>query len=180
MASTGRPPLRGDEQELFESLAKRLVRSVRRACGAPDAIIEDACAIAWQRLIERQPERTERIFAWLRTVAIREAWRLNRRERITVGFDAVDAGGGGVPVQELLPDELASLEARIDVLEALELLAALPPRQRRLFALQIAGHSYAEICSLTGDSLRTVDRQLRRAHARVRHDGSPEEHRRRR
>ncbi|MCA1700404.1 MAG: sigma-70 region 4 domain-containing protein [Actinobacteria bacterium] len=46
--------------------------------------------------------------------------------------------------------------------------AELPPRQQRLFALQIAGLSYAETASVTGDSVRTVDRQLRRAHASVR------------
>lgn len=30
MASNGRPALRGDEQELFRSLSKRLLRSVGR------------------------------------------------------------------------------------------------------------------------------------------------------
>lgn len=58
---------------------------------APEAIVEDACAFAWQRLIECQPERTERIFAWLRTVAIHEAWRMARRERVAGSLDEPSA-----------------------------------------------------------------------------------------
>ena len=168
MASNGRPALRGDEQELFRSLSKRLLRSVGRAANAPEAIVEEACAFAWLRLIECQPERTERIFAWLRTVAIHEAWRMARRERVAMRLDQRWAGGGGFEVHELVADERASLEARLDALDALELAGTLPPRQRRLFGLQIAGFSYREISELTGDSTRTVDRQLRRAHERVR------------
>ena len=63
MASNGRPALRGDERELFRSFSERLLRSVGRAVNAPEAIVEEACGFAWQRLIECQPERTERIFA---------------------------------------------------------------------------------------------------------------------
>lgn len=166
MASNGREPLRGDERELFRSFAKRLLRSVGHAVNAPEALIEDACAIAWQRLLERQPERTERIFAWLRSVAIHEAWRLARCEGLVARLDAPSVGGH--ELHEVVADERASLETRLEALEALELVAALPPRQRRLFALQIAGLSYSETSTLTGDSLRTVDRQLRRAHAHVR------------
>jgi DNA-directed RNA polymerase specialized sigma24 family protein len=60
------------------------------------------------------------------------------------------------------------LDRRLQARLALAMVAELPPRQRRLFALQIAGLSYAETSAVTGDSVRTVDRQLRRAHARVR------------
>lgn len=151
MASNGRPALRGDEQELFRSLSKRLLRSVGRAVNAPEAIVEEACAFAWQRLIECQPERTERIFAWLRKVAIHEVWRLCRRERVAVRLDepaGPDGDGAGIAVHELIADDRTGLEAKLEAREALERVAA-----------------------LTGDSVRTVDRQLRRAHARVRHGG---------
>jgi RNA polymerase sigma factor (sigma-70 family) len=171
MASNGRPALCGDEQELFRSLSGRLLRSVGRAVSAPEAIVEEACAFAWQRLIECQPERSERIFAWLRKVAIHEAWRMARRERVAVRLDEPAAADGGFEVHEVVADERASLEARLDALEALELVGRLPARKRRLFGLQIAGFSYREISELTGDSLRTVDRQLRRAHGRVRWQG---------
>ena len=43
----------------------------------------------------------------------------------------------------------------------------LPERQRRLIALQAIGCSYAELAALTGDTPRTVDRQLARAKRRL-------------
>src|SRR5215218_9388658 len=142
MASNGRPALRGDEEELFRSLSGRPLRSVGRAVNAPEAIVEEACAFAWQRLIECQPERTERIFAWLRKVAIHEVWRLARRERVAGRLDEPSANGRGLQLHELVSDERASLETRLDALDALALARALPPRQRRLFGLQIAGFSF--------------------------------------
>lgn len=42
---------------------------------APDALIEDACSTAWEQFMRYQRERGEKLFGWLRTVAIREAWR---------------------------------------------------------------------------------------------------------
>jgi DNA-directed RNA polymerase specialized sigma24 family protein len=43
----------------------------------------------------------------------------------------------------------------------------LPERQRRLIVLQALGCSYAELATLTGDTPRTVDRQLARAKRRL-------------
>lgn len=167
MASNGHPPLRGDEQGLFVNLSRRLVRSVGRAVSAPETVVEEACAFAWQRLVECQPRRSERIFAWLRTVAIREAWRLARRERVCLRLDE-PAREGAMALHELIADRRSSLDVRLEAVAALELVASLPPRQRRLLSLQLAGFSYAETASITGDSLRTVDRQLQRAHRRMR------------
>lgn len=48
------------------------------------------------------------------------------------------------------------------------MLAALSARQRRLLALQGLGFSYEEISALTGDSRRTVERQLQRGRAALR------------
>lgn len=110
MASDGPPALRGDEHELFRSFNERLLRSVRRSVNAPEVIIEEGCGFAWQRLIECQPERTERIFGWLRTVAIREAWRLARRERVAVRLDEPAASDTGLMAHELLADERGSLK----------------------------------------------------------------------
>ena len=76
--------LRGDEAALYERYARRLKRSVARALGADRGHAEDACAFAWAQLCATQPERREELFAWLRTTAIREGWRLAqlaRRER---------------------------------------------------------------------------------------------------
>jgi DNA-directed RNA polymerase specialized sigma24 family protein len=45
----------------------------------------------------------------------------------------------------------------------LRALDRLPERRRRLIWLQGLGFSYAEMAGVTGDSPRTVERQLRRA-----------------
>jgi RNA polymerase sigma factor (sigma-70 family) len=166
MASSASVGQRGDEAELYLLHHDRLVRSVARAVRAPRALIEDACQTAWVILLRRQPDR-ERVFGWLRTVAIHEAYRLCGADRRAVRLEALDAEGrlrGG----ESIEDPRACVERRIAARAALQRLAELPPRQPRLFALQVAGLSYAEIATVTGDSVRTVDRQLRRAHARVR------------
>jgi DNA-directed RNA polymerase specialized sigma24 family protein len=112
--------------------------------------------------MRRQPVR-DTAFAWLRTVAVREAWRLSKLERRDVRLDALrgvyDFGRDAV---------VPSIEAR----DALRRLAALPYRQRRFLTLQIAGHSRTEIAAHMGATPRTVDRQLARArrHLRLVHD----------
>ncbi len=102
------------------------------------------------------------------TVAIHEAYRLSRLERRDDRLDARVAGRGGVSRAELVEDLRGSLERRQQARAALALVAELCPRQRELFALQVAGLSYREIAAVTDDSVRTVDRQLRRAHEHVR------------
>jgi len=157
---------RGDEAELYLLHHERLVCSVARAVSAPRALIEDACQTAWVILLRRQPDRTS-VFGWLRTVAMREAYRLSRADRRAVRLDACGADGrsrGG----EVVEDPRACVERQLAARAALERLAELPARQRRLFALQVAGFTYREAAAITGDSVRTVDRQLRRAHARIR------------
>jgi RNA polymerase sigma factor (sigma-70 family) len=59
-------------------------------------------------------------------------------------------------------------EPTIRAREALRELARLDERPRRIFALHVAGYSYEEIAQLTGDTVRTVDRQMGRARQRVR------------
>jgi DNA-directed RNA polymerase specialized sigma24 family protein len=81
----GLAALRGDEEQLYRDHHRRLASSVRWAVQADPALIEAACARAWEQLIRHQPQRTERIFAWLRTVAIREASALARREEREAG-----------------------------------------------------------------------------------------------
>jgi RNA polymerase sigma factor (sigma-70 family) len=165
--------LLGDEAELFAQHGDRLLRQVRAAVNTSDAIVEDACAEAWAILLRRQPDRTPTLFGWMRIVAIREAIRMDRRARPVVSMDVLaatpvhaDGDTPGVSRQALPPTH--SDDAVIVAREALRELAQLPARQRRLFALHVAGYSYEEIAQLTGDSLRTVDRQLRRARQRVR------------
>ena len=166
MATTASVRQRGDEAELYLLHHERLVRSVARVVSAPRALIEDACQTAWLILLRRQPDRSS-VFAWLRTVAVHEAYRLCQADRRAARLDVLDADGrsrGG----ELIEDPRACVERQFAARAALERLAELSPRQRRLLGLQVAGFTYRETAAITGDSVRTVDRQLRRAHARVR------------
>jgi DNA-directed RNA polymerase specialized sigma24 family protein len=71
----------GDEEELFRRHHRLLVRAVGRAMNAPTELVEDACQNAWLVLLRHQPERTPALFAWLRTVALHQAYRLWQRER---------------------------------------------------------------------------------------------------
>ena len=165
MATTGPAP-RGDESDLFRLHHADLLTAVRRAVCASDALIEDACAFAWEQLMACQPERQETLFGWLRTVAVREAWRLSSVERRPAHWDQRRVDGDSGP--ERIEDRGPSLDRQVEARGALERVGELPPRQRHLFALQVAGLSYREVAAVTGDSVRTVDRQLRRAHAEVR------------
>jgi DNA-directed RNA polymerase specialized sigma24 family protein len=60
------------------------------------------------------------------------------------------------------------MQAQLDARAALAAVSELKPRQRQLFARQLAGLSYDEIARATGDSWRTVERQLRRARVALR------------
>jgi RNA polymerase sigma factor (sigma-70 family) len=159
----GLAALRGDEERLYRDHHRRLVSSVGWAVEADPALIEDACARVWEQLIRHQPHRTERIFAWLRTVAIREAWALARREQREAGPGADDprevAAGQPAPL-----DVDVALETR----GALEALGALRERERRYLALKAAGYSYKEIADRCGVTYANVNTDLARARARLR------------
>jgi DNA-directed RNA polymerase specialized sigma24 family protein len=67
----------------FAANAERVRRTVAaHARTVADATIEDACQIAWAKLLRRPDiELSERGLSWLITVAVREAWRLGAGAR---------------------------------------------------------------------------------------------------
>src|SRR3954447_4477426 len=71
---------RGDEERLYIAHANRLRRIVTANVNTSVANIEDACSFAWLQLVAKDPRR-ETVFGWLARVAIREAIRLDRRDR---------------------------------------------------------------------------------------------------
>lgn len=161
------PAQRGDEAELFRLHHAALLRSVRLGLRLPAPVAEDACSIAWAQLLRTQPRR-DQIHAWLRVVAVREAIRLWEQEQRHVALEpesdlASDRALGAGPAAHGPHDGVAG-EARA----ALHAVAALPDRQRHVLTRRLAGYSHAEIAAETGDTLRTVQRQLRRARAGVR------------
>lgn len=153
--------LRGDEADLFNDHHSALEAAVRHlVADIDDAIVQDACSFAWLQLMRTQPERGDALFAWLRTVAVREAWKLAKRERRAGHFELVPHW------HERLSDD--TLQQTIDAHQALGALADLPPRQRVCVQLVVAGHSYADVVRITGRSSSHVNKQLVRARRRLR------------
>ncbi|HUO70262.1 MAG TPA: sigma-70 family RNA polymerase sigma factor [Solirubrobacteraceae bacterium] len=153
-------PLALDVAELYRAQSTRLEQIVRLDVRAPEPVVQDACQVAWSRLLRHAGQvRPDTALAWLATTAVREARRLNRRERRELSLEAeADLCRTAAPG----PDELAARRERLG------LIASLPERQQRLVWLHAFGLSYAEMASSTGCTVRTVERQLLRAKARLR------------
>jgi len=158
--SGDRPRLHGDEAELYSRLHAPLERAVRARVRGPAASVEDACSFAWEQLLQRQPERSERLLGWLVTVATREGWRLVRIERRTA------AAGAGELEQVRAPER--ELEHHARALEALQALAGLRPAEQRLLALRAAGYSYRELMAIERRTYTWVNRTLVRGTRRLR------------
>jgi hypothetical protein len=117
----------------------------------PRELIEDACQTAWATLLRAQPNR-DTVFAWLRVVAIHEAYRLSAIDRRDARLERLRRDEGDW--REVLADP-RSLEDAIEALEALRALASLPEHRRIHLALKVAGYSYEEIRARTPGRTRT-------------------------
>lgn len=155
----------GDEAQLYERLAPRVERIVRGEVHAPKEVIEDACHDAWAKLINHS-ERVNRTTAlgWLVQTAVRQAWKLEGRNRREASLQAVTEDLGDLPV----PADVPGPAERAELRERLGELELLSERQRRLVWLRAAGLSHVEMAAFTGDTLRTVQRQIARATERMR------------
>ena len=80
------PPQQGDEVELFRRYAERLRRVTQLEVRTTPEIIDDACAFAWVQLLAHQPSRPT-VFPWLKTVATREAIRLDAMARRLLAYE---------------------------------------------------------------------------------------------
>lgn len=145
--------------ELYAAQAVRVRRLVHLRLTAPDAVVEDACQIAWMRLVRNRARvRRQTATCWLVQVAAREGLRLMGRGQRDLPLEVLEEDPGRAP--DLLA-EFAESHLRLLTIEHL------PERQRRLVWLHGLGFSYAEIAGVTGDSRRTVERQLLRARQKL-------------
>jgi RNA polymerase sigma factor (sigma-70 family) len=158
-----------DVARLYVEEAISVRRIVRMSVAASPAVIEDACQVAWTRLlIHRARLRRESARAWLIRVAIHEVIRSIQRERRERSLEALleHAGrsepGGDTDAGMTLPTPTL-IEDLVEQKNRLESVQALPERQRRLVWLQGLGLSYREMAGETGMTRRTVERQLIRA-----------------
>lgn len=149
----------GDVGELYGLLARRLEQVVRLGVRAPDAVIEDACQVAWSRLLHHhQRVHRETVMSWLVRTAVHEALKLLRRDRRELPLESAAE-------QAMLATPAQVIECRERIAE----LARLPERQQRAVWLHAFGLNYAEIAVYEGCSTRTVERQLLRARQAIRH-----------
>lgn len=147
-------------EALYPTLAPALQRIVARNVTAPRATTEEACQIAWSRwAAARAGIAPEATLGWLCTTATREALRMARRQARELSLDApgADEQVRALPSPSPAPDEAVLLRERLAEIHRL------PARQQRLIWLRGLGYGYAEIADRTGESLRTVERQLLRA-----------------
>jgi RNA polymerase sigma factor (sigma-70 family) len=152
--------LRGDEAELYRDHSAALRAAVRHFVHAGDEVVDDACSFAWLQLMRYQPNR-ETVFAWLRTVAVREAWRIAER-------DARERTIEHLPTDR--EPRRGDLSRETDARDALRALAALPHRQRAYLTLLVTGHSYDEIAHRHHVTRTAVNRHLARARRHLRLD----------
>jgi len=157
-------PLRGDEDALFRQYHARLVANVRRRVNTSEAAIEDACQHAWVQMLRCQPDR-ENLVGWLSVTAQREAVRMHRRDSRELTL----ADNAGRP-HGLLDHAGPTRDdgATVDAHRALQAVAGLKPRQRRVLEPLIAGYSYHEIMAMTATTYTAVNRHLTRARAALR------------
>ena len=160
-----RPTEVADVAELYGELSKPLQRIVRRGVRAPAPLIEDACQLAWAELVN-QPERVRptTTLPWLVKTARHEAFRLIRRDTRDCSLETTleTEGESCIGLSSPGPDELALAHERLGQLERLS------ARQQRMMWLHGFGFSYAEMARRTGDTPRTIERQLLRAKRAVR------------
>lgn len=155
----------GDVAELYGRLAGRLERIVRLDVRAPDVVIEDACQFAWSRLLHhRDRVQRETALSWLARTAVHEALKLHRRDRRELSLEAAVEQASGAPGLTCAATPFDLIERR----ERLAELTHLSERQQRALWLHALGLSYAEIAAREGCTVRTVERQLLQARARVR------------
>ena len=155
----------GDIGELYRALAGRLEQIVRTDVRASDAVIEDACQVAWYRLLGHGDRvHRETVVAWLARTAIHEALRSLRRGRREESLEGAIEDGGELACTRTSPTPGKLFDQR----ERLNEVSLLPVRQQRLVWLHAFGLTYAEMAAHEQCTRRTVDRQLVRARKTLR------------
>lgn len=151
----------GHLDELYATLAARVHRIVRGGVRGPDPDIDDACQLAWTRLVDHRADvGRDTALGWLVKTARREAVRLVARSCRDLSLDALTEGGDP---GELIDLRAASPEVLFEHHERVAELRRLPVRQQRLLWLQALGLNYEEMGRHEHATTRTVDRQLYRA-----------------
>ena len=144
---------------MFRQYDRPLRRMVQRLVNTSPDIVDDACNYAWMEFMRYQPDRDGKWRSWLITVAQREAWRLDGKERSHIGFEV---GGRDDLIREPAdPRDVVAI--RSELRSALDALAAVPERRREVKALWVTGFKYEEIQDKLGLSYTSVNRLMTEA-----------------
>lgn len=154
-----------DVGELYRNLSRQLERIVGSCVQAPDSLIEEACQVAWARLVlHRARVRRETALAWLVQTARHEAVKLSGRSRRELSLEAeLDEWG-----EMARPDPRPGPADVCEQHERLRAVGLLSLRQQRLLWLYALGLGYEEVAVHDGCTSRTVERELKRARAALR------------
>jgi DNA-directed RNA polymerase specialized sigma24 family protein len=161
----GRPPV-ADVGELYREFSQQLEILVRGDVRACEAVIEDACHLAWTQLLRyRHRVARESVTRWLTITAVHEAVRMLRRHQRECSLELLLEDS-----EEEGPDLSSDLECQDVIAKRERLLDVqfLPRRQQRMLWLRALGFSYGEVASRERCSFRTVERQLSQARHQLR------------
>jgi RNA polymerase sigma factor (sigma-70 family) len=149
---------------LYSELQPQLVRILSSNLQPPQWVIDDACQTAWSSLLARRDAvEPGGELGWLSTTATRAALRLLRRERSVEPPEEPS----GLLYRPDFRDPRPGPERRLEVRERLAEIRRLPVREQRVVMLHGFGYEYREIAAVTGQTRRTVARQLVRARQRL-------------
>src|SRR3954447_347481 len=161
------PQPRGDEANLFRSYNAVLMHAIAGTVHpSTEHTVEDACAFAWAKFLEKQPDRDANWQGWLFRTAQRQAWLIDRR-REEQRSDGLQVPRTYAPAGHASPATHGGIDTIDDLDETLSLVRALPVRLQRIAMLRALGFEYAEIGELTGDSVGRVHQLFARASARI-------------
>jgi RNA polymerase sigma factor (sigma-70 family) len=162
--------------ELLKRDEHRLRRQAKRHAELPDDV-DDALQSAYLLFLERYNGIGEPL-AWLYTTVKREAWGIRRRasRHCECGFRRARADNGEIDLTELLPINEPGPAERYEQSESIagqrQALMALKGDEREALWLLGLGHSYAEICQLTGWTYTKVNRCVSEGRSALRRETS--------
>jgi DNA-directed RNA polymerase specialized sigma24 family protein len=178
MAKADRPPRRvicgddrlddGDRVEAIAEMYRRhdaqLHAVVRKRGSRNAAVVDDACAHAWLKLLSTAavdvgPPRWSAL-AWVTTCAVRHAWEIEHSARRVAATDLPALEQAATAVAGDRAPELPDV-----VLQhlRLQLVGQLPERPRRFLLGLALGYSYSEIAAAEGASYTTTNKQIAKA-----------------
>jgi RNA polymerase sigma factor (sigma-70 family) len=145
--------------ELFARYHDVIRKHVQGVVNTSAENVEDACMFAWTKFLSIERDQIKDARSWLATLAIHEAFKLDSRARRTRPL--VNKEDEVVDIADPR-DELAAALLLADAGDVVK-AASLSARQAQILGLHAAGFTYEEISAQTGDSRRTIERQLLRA-----------------